>query len=232
MYNHFNKIDKKYIKNIGDKTKIYNSIANRIEPFIKNKVVVDIGGGGKIFYNHKLVKKLIILDQSQEMLNNLEYNEIIKIKQDARNMSKIKDHSVDIILIIFALHHINGKTYNDSIISLQKVLQQINKKLNSGGEIIIIEPTLNSFFYFLQKILYKFTFLILKLFKTDMVFFFKDKILIENLKQINNKAQINCELLPMSGWLDPLLGTFPGLIKIPSFLMPTRMKIFYVKKIN
>ena len=51
---------------------------------------------------YKLVKKLIILDQSQEMLNNLEYNEIIKIKQDARNMSKIKDHSVDIILIIFA----------------------------------------------------------------------------------------------------------------------------------
>ena len=48
------KIDKKYIKNIGDKTKIYNSIARRIEPFIKNKVVVDIGGGGKIFYNHKL----------------------------------------------------------------------------------------------------------------------------------------------------------------------------------
>lgn len=232
MYNHFNKIDKKYIKNIGDKKNIYNLIANRIEPFIKNKVVVDIGGGGKIFYNHKLVKKLTILDQSQEMLNNLENNQIIKVKQDARNMSKIKDHSIDTILIIFALHHINGKTYNASIISLQKVLQQVNKKLNSGGEVIIIEPTLNSFLYFLQKILYRFTFYILKLFKTDMVFFFKDKILIENLKQINNNVQINFESLPMSGWLDPLLGTFPGLIKIPFFLMPTRMKLFYIKKIN
>ncbi len=232
MFNHFNKIDKKYFKNIGDKKKIYNSISKKIQPLIKNKVVVDIGSGGNIFYNHKLVKELTILDQSQEMLNNLDNDKIIKIKQDARNMSKIKDCSVDIILIIFVLHHINGKTYSKSIISLKKVLHQVNKKLKPNGEIIIIEPTLNSFFYLLQKIFYRLTYLILKSFDTDMVFFFKDKILIENLKQIHNNVQIKCEQLPMSGWLDPLLGTFPGVIKIPSFLMPTRMKLFYFKKIS
>ena len=38
------------------------------------------------------------------------------------------------------------------------------------------------------------------------------------------------EKIKMQGWLDPLLGTFPGIIKIPAFLMPTRLKIFYVKK--
>ncbi len=232
MFNHFNKIDKKYFNNIGDKKRIYNLIAKKIQPFIKNKVVVDIGSGGNIFYNHRLVKELTILDQSQEMLNTLENNKIIKIKQDARNMSKIKDCSVDVVLIIFVLHHINGKTYSNSIISLKKVLQQVNKKLKPNGEIIIIEPTLNSLFYFFQKIFYRLTFLVLKYFDTDMVFFFKEKILIENLKQIHNNVQVNCENLPMSGWLDPLLGTFPGIIKIPSFLMPTRMKLFYLKKLS
>lgn len=231
MFNHFNKIEKKYFKNIGDKKKIYKSIASKIEPIIKNKVVVDIGSGGNIFYDHKLLKELTVLDQSEEMLNKLEYNGI-KVKQDARNMSKIKDKSVDVILIIFALHHINGETYNSSIISLKKVLDQVDKKLNTSGELIIIEPTLNSLFYFIQKLFYKLTFLILKYFSTDMVFFYKDKVLLENLKQMNNNAQISYEQIQMSGWLDPLLGTFPGVIKIPSFIMPTRIKLFYLKKLN
>ena len=36
--------------------------------------------------------------------------------------------------------------------------------------------------------------------------------------------------IKMKGWLDPLLGTFPGIIKIPAFLMPTSMKIFRLRK--
>ena len=78
--------------------------------------------------------------------------------------------------------------------------------------------------------LYKFTYLILKFFKTDMVFFYNDKIIIENISNSPSVADVVIKKIKMTGWLDPLLGTFPGIIKIPTYLMPTSIKLFYTKK--
>ena len=85
-------------------------------------------------------------------------------------------------------------------------------------------------FCFLQKIFYKITSFILSKLNTDMVFFYSDEIIQNSIKQNFKKYNFSIEKIKMQGWLDPLLGTFPGIIKIPAFLMPTTLKIFYVKK--
>tara|TARA_B100000989_G_scaffold232658_1_gene179460 strand:+ start:2582 stop:3277 length:696 start_codon:yes stop_codon:yes gene_type:complete len=230
MYNHFNKINQKYLHNIGDKKKLYDLISNKINPKIKNKIILDIGSGGNIFYDYKLAKKTIALDVSAKALQSLKDEKIIKIISDARDMSKIKNSSVDVILIIFALHHVNGPNYASSLESLKKIIEESFKKLNIGGELIIFELTLTSFLFLIQKLFYKITYQILKFLKTDMVFFYKDSIIIENISPAPNITKSSMQDIKMSGWLDPLLGTFPGIIKIPSFLMPTSMKMFSVRK--
>tara|TARA_Y100001970_G_scaffold105870_1_gene132642 strand:- start:31638 stop:32336 length:699 start_codon:yes stop_codon:yes gene_type:complete len=230
MHNHFNRINKEYFINLGDKKEIYHEINKLINPLIKNKIILDIGSGGHVFYNHDLSKKIYVLDVSTEMLNSLDNNKIIKINQDARNMNKIPDNSIDVILIIFALHHINGKNYNEAITSLRKIMLESNKKLNNSGELFIIEPVLNKFFFFIEKLFYKFTFFVLEKLKTDMVFFYSEKILRKNILDFYDKQTLKILKIKTSGWLDPLLGTFPGLIKIPAFLMPTKMKCFIIKK--
>jgi hypothetical protein len=63
-----------------------------------------------------------------------------------------------------------------------------------------------------------------------MVFFYNDETIINSLSKILNLKKIEIQKIEMKGWLDPLLGTFPGIIKIPAFLMPTNMKIFTLKK--
>ena len=232
MHNHFNRINKKYFKNIGDKKNLYEDIKKTINPLIKDKIILDIGSGGHIFYDHNLSKKIFVLDISQEMLNSMDDKNLIKINQDARNMSKVKDKTIDIVLIIFALHHINGSSYKESIKSLKKTLYEVNNKLTDKGELFIIEPVLNKFLFVVEKLFYKIIFLILQRFKTDMVFFYNQRTIQDNLLNIFKDSSLNITKIKMTGWFDPLLGTFPGLIKIPAFLMPTSMKCFYLQKIK
>ncbi len=211
---------------------LYNKIADKIRPIIYKKQVLDIGSGGNIFYDYKLSTSVTALDISEKSLQNLKDDKIIKISGDARDLSKIKNKSIDVVLIIFALHHINGKNYRSSLTSLRKILEETDKVLKEDGEIIILELTLNKFLYYIQVIFYKLTYLILKSMETDMVFFYNDNIIRNNLLMTNNASKIKTETIKMTGWLDPLLGTFPGIIKIPAFLMPTNLKFFYLKKIN
>lgn len=230
MFNHFNKIRHKYQNNIGDKKKLYKTLSAKINASIKNKNILDIGSGGNIFYDYSLSKKIIAIDSSKEMLKNSSDKNIISIVSDARDMKEVLDNSIDVILIVFALHHINGKKYASAISSLKKVIEESNRKLTINGEIIIVELTLNNIFFFIQRFLYKFIYNILKILKTDMVFFYNDKLIVSNLQEISNNSQIQIDNIKMTGWLDPLLGTFPGIIKIPAFLMPTSMKVFRLKK--
>lgn len=230
MHNHFNRINKKYFKNIGDKKNLYEEIKKNINSLIKDKVILDIGSGGHIFYDHNLAKKIFVLDISQEMLNSMDDKNLIKINQDARNMSKVSDKTIDVVLIIFALHHINGNSYKESIKSLKQTLNEVNSKLTDKGELFIIEPVLNKFFFVVEKLFYKIIYLILQRFRTDMVFFYNQKVIQNNLFNIFKNSSLEITNIKMTGWLDPLLGTFPGLIKIPAFLMPTSMKCFYLRK--
>ena len=138
---------KKYFNNIGDKINLYKELKKIIDSLLVNKIVLDIGSGGHLFYDYSLAKKIIILDLSKTMLDESSNKEIVKVYQDARNMTKIKDKSVDIILIIFALHHINGKSYKESVISIDFLedkkysnISQLNKNIPSKS----ISNTLNN----------------------------------------------------------------------------------------
>tara|TARA_X000000368_G_C23036022_1_gene714620 strand:- start:1198 stop:1890 length:693 start_codon:yes stop_codon:yes gene_type:complete len=230
MFNHFNKIQHKYKNNIGDKKKLYEILSAKINPLIKNKNILDIGSGGNVFYDYSLSNKIIAIDSSEEMLKNSDDKNIISIVSDARDMKEIVDNSIDVILIIFALHHINGKKYSSAISSLKRVIEESNRKLVINGEIIIVELTLNNIYFFIQRFLYKLTYNILKILKTDMVFFYSDKKIVSSLQEVSNNSKIEIDNIKMRGWLDPLLGTFPGILKIPAFLMPTSMKVFRLKK--
>ena len=127
MFNHFNKIRHKYQNNIGDKKKLYDNLSAKINPSIKNKNILDIGSGGNIFYDYSLSNKIIAIDSSEEMLKNSTDKNIISIVSDARDMKEITDNSIDVILIVFALHHINGKKYTSALSSLKKVIESSQK---------------------------------------------------------------------------------------------------------
>ena len=136
------------------------------------------------------------------------------------------------LLILFTLHHINGKNKYEAIKSLNKAIKEAKIKLRNNGNLIIVEPVLISFLYYIESILYKITFYILSFFKKDMVFIYSKKLLLKYFKKNFGKENVSVVKLKLTGFADPLLGTFPGIIKLPAFLMPTRMFFFKLTKKN
>ena len=54
-----------------------------------------------------------------------------------------------------------------------------------------------------------------------MVFFYNDKKIVSSLQEVSKNSKIEIDNIKMRGWLDPLLGTFPGILKIPAFFSAT-----------
>lgn len=107
--------------------------------FNKKQIVMDMGSGtGAVSKNIKnLVKKVIALDISSDMLNKGNCNNISFIKWDIRN-SLFKDNIFDRIVARMVFHHILKKQ--------DKAIQNCYKYLKKSGKIIIAEaiPPSNS----------------------------------------------------------------------------------------
>ena len=230
--NHFNKIYKSYNKNIGTYKNLYKQIGDLINTSIKNKTLLDIGNGGQTPYDKKKPKKILVYDISFEMLNKIKDKNIVKMQGDARNLDKIKDGSIDVILYLYTLHHINGKNKKSALNSLDSIIKQAQKKLSNDGILIIVEPVFNNIFYFIESLFYNLIFTFLSFFKKDMVFIFSKNTLLNYFRKNFKNYNIDSIELKLIGFVDPLLGTFPGIIKIPAFLMPTKMVYFKITKIK
>ena len=228
--NHFDKIYKSYNKNIGSYKNLYKQIGDLINTSIKDKTLLDIGNGGQTPYDKERPKKILVYDISSEMLNKITDKNIIKIQGDARNLNKINDRSIDVILYLYTLHHINGKNKKSALASLDSIIKQAQKKLSNDGILIIVEPVLNNIFYFIESLFYKLIFKFLSFFKKDMVFIYSKSTLVDYFIKNFKNHNIHSIELNLTGFVDTLLGTFPGIIKIPAFLMPTRMVYFKITK--
>ena len=158
------------------------------------------------------------------MLSRIQEPGIMKIVSDARDLSAIKDSSIDVILFFLSIHHINGPSVKDSLATLDSILQSAFTKLKKEGILIIAEPTLPTFLFYLETFSFYLVKGLLALKKVPMMFFYNASVLRKRVA--NNfgvpEDKINLTYLPIEGFVDPMGGSFPGLIKIPGWLCPTR----------
>jgi len=234
-----NQKNRAYFDNISEKYKkaqlswqvIYDQLHKILEPLVKGKLILDIGNGGVFVYDTNLPKEVIAFDISPKMLEKINDPNVKKIVGDAKNLNNISDNSCDYILYILSIHHIHGKSYKESIEILDKVLIAAKNKLKAGGSVIILEPCVNKLIYAVQKALFPVTRKILTILGSPMIFFYNRKILIQHLSSIFKipTKDIICNTLKPQKMIDPLGGSLPGLIKIPSFISPTNFYFYSVK---
>ncbi|NET52742.1 MAG: class I SAM-dependent methyltransferase [Merismopedia sp. SIO2A8] len=119
---HFDRISARYQRAADSWQEIYEQIETRINPIVEGKVVLDVGNGGRFAYDTSLPSQVIAMDIAPSMLDKIDNPKIVKVVGDARDMQTIDDQSVDIIVFLLVLHHINGCNVKDSINTLDKVL--------------------------------------------------------------------------------------------------------------
>jgi ubiquinone/menaquinone biosynthesis C-methylase UbiE len=229
---HFDRISNNYQKASASWETLYEQIAERINSLITGKVILDIGNGGRFAYDLSLPKQVSAMDVSADMLSSISDPRIIKLVSDARNMHVIENSSVDIVIFVLVLHHINGKNIHQSIETLEDVLSEARSKLRPGGHLVVTEALLSPMLYRLQSIGFQLTRSFLRAFGIPMIFFYTKALLAEKIAQAFqiDPQDIETTSLSINGWLDPLGGSFPGLIKIPASMQPWDFRLMIATK--
>jgi len=229
---YFNRISDEYDRGVRPLKKVYDQVAASLNPMIEDATVLDVGNGGQFPYNTRLPKKIIAMDVAKAMLDKIVDPNVTKVVDDARSMDSIPDSSIDVIIFQWVLHHITGDTLRENGLALRKVLEASMRKLKPGGLLAVTETVLNEAMYTVQNILYPATRRVLKSSGRSMIAFFTRSVLVDAISGSCGiaKGDVRVSDLDFDGWIDPLVGSYPGIVRIPYWLNPTRFVMFMARK--
>jgi SAM-dependent methyltransferase len=229
---HFNAIADSYAGFAGTLEPLYDAVRAELDQRVAGKAVLDVGNGGIFPYDRTLAASVSVLDISPEMLRRVPSEGVVKIVSDARNMATCADESFDTVIFNLSLHHIAADTLAATAAGLRDALSESFRTLRPGGDLIVYEPVLGSALFSLERVLFRPIRGILKLAGVPMVFFQSRASLRRLLAEACGLEHTDIAVTSarVSGWSDPLGGTFPGLVLLPVALYPTRFELFRASK--
>ena len=226
---HFDRIADRY-DSATESSESYALIADRINPLLASKDILDIGNGGLFAYDPALPRRIIAMDISPSMLDRIQDPRVIKRVGDARDLQGIEDRSLDAILFMFSLHHMAGENVPGCLRTLEQILASSARKLRPGGHLILAEPVMFPVVFRIERLLFHAMRFVLNRFGVPMIFMYSLSALTGAVGESFRAApeEIRCERLPTTGWIDPLAGSFPGVIRIPAWMEPWRYHLLIV----
>lgn len=231
---HFDKIASDYSKASDTWSGVYRRIGELLSPLTAGRDVLDIGNGGFFPYDTAQAKSVTVLDISPAMLDRIHIPGLHKVVGDARDLKSIPNESQDLVIYLLCLHHICGKNRMETLTYLDEIFSSAARVLRPGGSIIIAEPVTGGWVHALQRASFSLVRRILSLKGVPMIFFHHSNDLKARLAKSLQISETSVEStpLPVTGWVDPLGGSFPGVVKIPSQLCPTRYIFLKAQKIS
>tara|TARA_A100000164_G_scaffold346505_1_gene347202 strand:- start:1107 stop:1811 length:705 start_codon:yes stop_codon:yes gene_type:complete len=208
-----------YQKNIST-IDTYQILFDRISQNLENiKKLLDVGHGGSFDYDTNKVKEIVGLDLDHMIdINSLPKNIKLEVGSALDIPTKLRDF--DAVLFVMLIHHLIGKNIKENLFNLDKCIGESKKALSENGKLIIVESCVPSWFYFIEKLLFKPTsYLINKFLKHPPAFQYTKEIIVQSLKK-NNFKSIEYKKIKQGKFI--LQYGF----KFPTFLTPVETIIF------
>jgi ubiquinone/menaquinone biosynthesis C-methylase UbiE len=195
----------------------YQQQVQMIEKLIENKkIVLDVGCGPQIPYRKSAQNTLIGVEYS---FHSIAANTMVNLPVCASAAAlPLRDQSIDVILAVYSVHHMIGKSRKETQNNVMKVLQEFFRVVRPGGSILVIEMAPIEPFGFFQ----------------DLFWDLSKKVLGSSLDQFfwtPKRLKKACHNL--KGWKDPRIISFASSwwvcfppifslpwLKIPRFLYP------------
>ena len=229
---HFDKIASNYSKASDTWAGVYRRIGELVSPLVAGRDVLDIGNGGFFPYDTRSARSVTVLDISPAMLDRINQPNTRKVVGDACDLNGIHDASQDVVMYLLCLHHICGKNRTETLENLDRIFASAARVLRPSGSVLIAEPITGGWVQAVERAAFGLTHAALAMKGVPMIFFHRTSDLRSRLasKLGTSESAIIEEKLPVTGWVDPLGGSFPGRIKIPSQLLPTRYIFLHAQK--
>ncbi len=223
----FDTIADEYRRSADENQTIYDSIEPHLSSLVAGKEVLEVGNGGRFSYETSIPERLIAMDIAPKMLESITDSNIVKVVGDARSMSAIADASVDVIIFQLVLHHITGTSVSTTVEALRHVLKTARLKLRPNGRLVIAETILSPPLYAIESLLFSVTQWFLGRRGVSMIFFFSWKTLRSSIAREFGISEERVKRIPLDlkGWIDPLAGSFPGVVKIPARMHPAKFTL-------
>jgi ubiquinone/menaquinone biosynthesis C-methylase UbiE len=125
--------------------------------------------------------------------------------------------------VSFLIHHLVGKTVNESIINVKKAITEAHRVLKPGGKIVIAESCVSPLFYQFEKLVYPIVSrLIGKVTNHPATIQYPVKMLERMISEEFSELEVT--EIPLGRWI-LIYG-----IKFPTFLAPVKLRLFVAKK--
>lgn len=219
---HFDAIAPSYAGATGALAPLYDAIRGELDAAVAGKDVLDVGSGGVFPFDRRLAASVTTLDLSPAMLARVPAD-ITAIVADARDMSPVADESFDVALFSLSLHHVVSASLEGTEAAQTAALAEAFRVLRPGGRLLVYEPVLSPALFALERLLFRATSALFALAGVPPVYFRSRASLI-------SLAAFEVVAPRVSGWVDPLSGTFPGLVRLPVAVFPTRYELFLARK--
>ena len=228
---HFDGIASKYIQAVSALATIYQQASEQVTPLLRGRRVVDVGSGGMFAYDTSAPSSIVAMDVSNGMLDLINEDHIEKVVGDARDFGPIADGSFDAVVFGLVLHHVTGDSRPQTEATLRDVLRVARTKIRKDGLVIILESVVNPVAYFLETLLYPVTQWILGRSGKAMILLFSDRAVKEAVQSSFGREFFKMRHVTLASprSFDPLAGSYPGFINIPSWISPIYFKLYVIE---
>lgn len=218
---HFDRLAGHYAGGHGGLDPLYAAARPRLDALVRGRDVLDVGGGGVIPYDAASAASVTALDLSEAMLARLPAGRARAVRGDARALP-FDAASFDLVLFNLSLHHVEGADGGAA------ALAEAWRVLRPGGDLAVHEPVAGP----LGTRLLGLGSALLSLLGGGPVRLRSRAALAALMARPGGRPASDVAAVPLAprGWSDPLGGTFPGLLRLPLWLHPTRFELLVLRK--
>jgi len=142
----------KHIQNMDSHKKIRASIDTAINGIDR---LCDVGNGGVFNYDTERVKSIVALDLFLDELpiSSFSPGNVTLERGDALRIP-FPNESFDGVLMSMVIHHLVGKTVQESLDNARIAIAEAFRVLAVGGKLIIVESCIPRWFYTMEKVIF------------------------------------------------------------------------------
>ena len=225
---HFDRISARYRAAAQTWQPIYEQTLPVLAPLVRDRNVLDIGNGGVFAYDPATTRSTTVVDISPEMLASLEAPNLRTVVADARDLSSLGDATFDTAVLMLVLHHVNGRTYRETKLQLEQVVQGVVGRLEPGGHLVVVEPVIRPALRHLQRAAFPVLCRALEIAGMPMIHFHTRRDLTEVLAAA--ATEVEAQPLIVTQSVDAFGASFPGLISLPPWFRPTDYYLFHARR--